>query len=287
MREFIDSHTISNEIRMIRTAFAGSFLIVEGVTDKKVYQNFIEPKHCQIKCVEFKNDSNKQRVIEIIEILNADKHFKGAIGIVDADFDNLEAKNENIANLFLTDFHDLECLILISPALEKVLAEFGSENKINKFSQNIRETLFEIGGFIGYLRWISLSDELHLTFEDLDFGKFVNKDNLSFTLDSIITTVKNKSQKPAIDKAHISQQINSLVSQNYDNKQVACGKDVVDILSIALQKCLGTNNSKEVAYEIISRSLRLAYEFEFFVLINLYQNIKYWERQNTPFRVFK
>ena len=106
MQEFINSHSISNELRMLRTLFDGSFLIVEGNTDKKVCQNFVEPKHCRIKCVEFKNDSNKQRVIEIIEILNADKNFTGAIGIVDADFDNLEAKNQNVANLFLTDFHD-------------------------------------------------------------------------------------------------------------------------------------------------------------------------------------
>jgi Protein of unknown function (DUF4435) len=287
MQEFIDSHSISNELRMIRSSFAGSFLIVEGNTDKKVYQNFIEPKHCQVKCVEFKNDSNKKRVVEIIEILNADNKFTGAIGIVDADFDNLEAKNQNISNLFLTDFHDLECLILISPALEKVLAEFGSEKKINNFGKDIRETLFEIGRFIGYLRWVSLSDELHLTFEGLDFGKFVNKDNVNFTLDSIITTVKNKSQKPDIDNAHISQQINSLASQNHDKKQVACGKDVVEILSVALQKCLGTNNSNNVTPEIIARDLRLAYEFEFFVLTNLYQNIKEWETQNIPFKVFR
>jgi hypothetical protein len=287
MQEFINSHSISNELRMLRTVFDGSFLIVEGNTDKRVYQNFIEPKHCRIKCVEFKNNSNKQRVIEIIEILNADKHFTGAIGIVDADFDNLEAKNQNVANLFLTDFHDLECLILISPALDKVLAEFGSEDKINNFGKGIRETLFEIGSFIGYFRWISLSDELNLTFEDLDFGKFIDKNNLNFSLDSGITTVKNKSQKLNIDNANISQQINNLASQNYDKKQVACGKDLVETLSLALQKCLGTNNSNNVTSDIIARDLRLAYEFEFFVLTNLYQNIKEWETQNIPFKVFR
>jgi Protein of unknown function (DUF4435) len=287
MQEFIDSHSISNEIRMIRSSFAGSFLIVEGNTDKKVYQNFIEPKHCQIKCVEFKNDSNKKRVVEIIEILNTDNKFTGAIGIVDADFDNLEAKSQNVANLFLTDFHDLECLILISPALEKVLAEFGSENKINKFGKDIRETLFEIGSVIGYFRWISLSDELNLTFEDLDFGKFIDKNNLNFSLDSGITTVKNKSQKLNIDNAHISQQINNLALQNHDKKQVTCGKDLVETLSLALQKVLGTNNSNSVTSDIVARDLRLAYEFEFFVLTNLYQNIKEWETQNIPFKVFR
>jgi len=146
MQEYITSYSIANEIRMIRSAFSGSFVIVEGDIDKKVYQNFIDPTACKIKCIEFKNDSNKQRVIEIIEILNADKNFAGALALIDADFDNFEKTKKIIENLFRTDFHDLECLIFVSPALEKVLTEFGSDVKITKFGKDVREVLFGIAG---------------------------------------------------------------------------------------------------------------------------------------------
>jgi Protein of unknown function (DUF4435) len=281
MKDSLNEHTIANSIRQAKQILSSTFVIVEGDTDSRVYKNFIGKNNCQMQVAH-----NKSNTIKALEILQKN-NVTGVLAIVDADFDNLEAKNQNVANLFLTDFHDLECLILISPALEKVLAEFGSENKINKFSKDIRETLFEIGSFIGYFRWISLSDELNLTFEDLDFGKFIDKNNLNFSLDSSITTVKNKSQKLNIDNAHISQQINNLASQNHDRKQVTCGKDLVETLSLALQKVLGTNNSNSVTSDIIARDLRLAYEFEFFVLTNLYQNIKKWETQNIPFKVFR
>jgi hypothetical protein len=266
---------------MLRTAFGGSFLIVEGDTDKRVFQNFVVTDECQIKI-----SYNKDNAVKTLEILNADANFEGAITIVDADFEHLE-QSKTTSNLFKTDFHDLECLIFSSPALEKVLAEFASESKIKNFGKDIRELFFEISAFIGYLRWISLSDELNLKFEDLDFGKFINKDTLKFDSNLFITTVKNKSQRLDLDNAKITNQINNLASQNYDKKQVACGKDLVEILALALQKVLGTNNSNKVTSEIIARDLRLAYEFEFFVLTNLYQNVKGWENENIPFKVFR
>jgi Protein of unknown function (DUF4435) len=281
MKESLNEHTIANSIRQAKQILSSTFVIVEGDTDSRVYKNFFGKNNCQTQVAH-----NKSNTIKALEILRKD-NITGVLAIVDADFDNLEAKNQNVANLFLTDFHDLECLILISPALEKVLAEFGSENKINKFSQDIRETLFEIGSFIGYFRWISLSDELHLTFEDLDFGKFIDAKSLIFDLNVFIAKVKNKSQRHDINTSQITRQINELASNNHIKEQVACGKDVVEILSVALQKCLGTNNSNNVTTEIIARDLRLAYEFEFFILTNLYQNIKEWETQNVPFKVFR
>lgn len=283
MQEFIGSHSISNEIRMLRSAFSGIFLIVEGDIDKRVYQNFIESKDCQIKIA-----YNKQKAIETIKILNADQTFTGAVIIIDADFEHLEEIKEDVKNCFLTDFHDLECLIFVSPALEKVLAEFGSEEKINSFGKNVREYLFDIGSFVGYLRWISLSDELNLTFEGLDFGKFINKDNLNLDLNSLVTTVKNKSIRPEIDNAQITQQINNLASKNHDKKQVACGKDLVEIFSLGLQKVWGTKSKENpIDSDRIGQGLRLAYEFEFFVSTNLYQSVKMWENENTPFKVFR
>jgi 5S rRNA maturation endonuclease (ribonuclease M5) len=280
MKEFLNEHTVANSIKQARQIISSTFLIVEGDTDSRVYKNFFDKNSCQTQVAH-----NKVNAIKALKILQ-NENFQGVLAITDADFDNLE-QTENITNLFKTDFHDLECLIFSSLALEKVLAEFGSEQKINKFGKDIREILFEIGSFIGYLRWISLSDELNLTFEGIEFGKFIDKNNLTFTLDLFVTTVKNKSQRLDINNAQITQQITNLSSQNHDKKQISCGKDLVEIISLALQKVLGTNDSKKVASEIIARDLRLAYEFEFFVSTNLYQNVKMWETENIPFQVFR
>lgn len=290
MREYLNEHTIADTIRLARQVVSSTFLIVEGDTDSRVYKNFFGESDCQTQVA-----YNKSNAIKALQILQND-NLNGILAIVDADFDVLEKVSHENKDIFLTDFHDLECLIFTSPALEKVLAEFASDAKIKSFGKNVRETILEIGCFIGYLRWLSLSDGLNLKFEELDFGKFIGKDNLRFDLNSFITKVihnshtewaKNKSQKPNIDNFQIASQVNNLASQNHSKTQVVCGKDLVEILSLALQKVLGTNNSNKVTSEIIARDLRLAYEFEFFATTNLYQNVKIWEGENTPFRVFR
>lgn len=282
MKEFLTSHSVANDIRMKRTQFFGSFLIVEGDIDARFYKNFIEQKDCQIEIA-----FNKANAVEVLEILQ-NEIFKGVIAIVDTDFDVLEEKKNENPDLFFTDFHDIECLIFVSPALEKILGEFGSEIKIKKFSKDIRGFLFEIASFVGFLRWVSLTDNLNLTFEGLEFGKFISKDDLVFNLDSFVTTVKNKSQRLDLDNAQITQQINTLASKNYDKKQVSCGKDLIEILALGLQKVLGTKSRENpIDAERIGQGLRLAYEFEFFVSTNLYQNVKNWEQENVPYRVFR
>ena len=63
----------------------------------------------------------------------------GVIAIVDANFMDFKGGRRASPNLFVTDTHDLETMILNSPALEKILIEFGSAMKIDRFIQEIRK----------------------------------------------------------------------------------------------------------------------------------------------------
>ena len=49
MREYITGHSVANAVRMKRTQFAGAFLIVEGVSDKRVYGLVIDRDACTIE----------------------------------------------------------------------------------------------------------------------------------------------------------------------------------------------------------------------------------------------
>ena len=282
MREFLNEYIVANSIRQARELVSSTFLIVEGDIDSRVYKRFVGNDDCETQVAH-----NKINAIKALQILQTD-NIKGVLAIVDADFDILEGAFHENSDLFLTDFHDLECLIFASPALEKVLSEFGSDAKINNFGKDIREIIFEIGSFIGYLRWISLSEQLNLTFEEIDFGKFLKKDDLTFDLNLLVTTVKNKSQRLDLDNTSIIEKINYLKFQSHDKHQVTCGKDLAEILSLSLQKVLGTKSKDNpIDSDRISQGLRLAYEFEFFALTELYKNVKNWENQNNPFKVFR
>jgi Protein of unknown function (DUF4435) len=273
---------IANKIRLLRTQHAGSFLILEGDTDKRLYKNFVDGTKCHIEIPTGGKD-NKQQVVEALSILEQD-NFAGVLAIVDADFLRLEGTVVS-PNLLLTDTHDLETMLLKSPALEKVLAEHGSEEKIKLFGKDIRQTLLESATVIGYLRWVSLKFNYCLIFEDLEFKKFVDEKTLALDTLQLIKTVKNKSQKLGLDDREIQKQMDSLKTNTHDMWYICCGHDMICILQVALCKALGSCNSKQVEPQILEKDLRLACESAYFRATKLYTAIEQWEKNNHPFQV--
>jgi hypothetical protein len=279
MREYIQQNPNrwADQIRLRRDAFFGVFLIVEGHSDKLVYSNFVNSETC-----EFVISDGKEQALNTIKILDNDK-FTGVLAVVDADFDRLENNLPESPNILLTDDHDLEVMILKTPALEKVIKERGSGEKTK--DNNIREILLKIGQEIGYLRWISQKNNLSLRFEGLDFGKFIKKDKLEIDYSDLIKTIKDHSQKQSLVNQEIEEKIEILRNKEHDPSQVCCGHDIMQILSLALCKAWGTCKPTDVKAENLERDLRLAYERSYFYQTQLYCLIQNWQNANFPYQV--
>lgn len=285
MRDDITVAREVGDIRMLRTNFSGSFLLVEGGTDKKFYERFIDKVVCQVVTTSGK-PSSKQRAIEILEILNKE-NFQGILAIVDADFDRLKGL-PNIPNLILTDTHDLETILIQSPALNKVLAEIGSEDKITQLHQDVRSVLLTAGKPIGYLLWISQLRGLKLTFSSIEFSDFIDKRTLKVDETKLIQEVKKKSQAHAIKDEELQQLMINQQNIDHDLWQVCCGHHLVQILSLGLRTAIGSvKKSSDVESSVLERSLRIAYEEAYFHKTQIYLSIRQWESVNRPFRVLK
>jgi hypothetical protein len=282
VRELRTHAAAANDLRMRRSTYPGTFLLVEGSSDKIFYERFVDKSGCEL-VVAF----GKERVIAVLKILEKDANFQGVLGIVDADFDRLKDSLEQKSNLFRTDTHDLETMIIKSPAFDKVVAEFGSEEKISQFDRDIRQAILESGIVVGNLLWISRRDELNLTFEGISFTKFIDEQTLQANELSLIRHVKNKSQAHALKDEDLQQRLEHEQKKQHDPWQVCCGHHLVEILSVGLRKTIGTNQGKEVEPSSLERSLRLAYESIYFPATQLYAEICAWETQNQPFKVFQ
>ncbi len=270
---------IATKIHLLRTQHTGSFLIAEGDTDARVWKNLMDSTKCRVEIAH-----NKNNAIAVLNILEKD-NFAGVFAIVDADFDILEETFPLSPNLLLTDTHDLETMLLKSPALEKVVTEHGSAEKIESFPQDIRQTLLQSAQIIGYLRGASLKFNYCLKFEGLAFKQFVDDRTLILNESKLIQTVKNNSQKPGLDEQEIRANMDSLKTDTQDMWYVCCGHDMISILSIALCKALGSCNSKQVEPNVLEQNLRLAYDSAHFRKTKLYIAIQTWEQTNKPFEV--
>ncbi|MGJ5672560.1 MAG: DUF4435 domain-containing protein [Nostochopsis sp.] len=285
MRDLLTVDRVANQIRLRRSTHSGTFLLVEGSSDKTFYERFVDKLACELVITAGK-PSSKQRAIEILKILEK-SNFQGVLAIVDADFDRLQNLLQTTPNVLRTDTHDLETMLLKSPALEKLIAVFGSQDKITQFNRNIRELLLTVGISVGYLLWISQCDGLNLTFDGITFSKFIDEKNLQIDELKLIQEVKNKSQAFSLKDEELQQQLITQKSNSYDPWQVCCGHDLVEILSLGLRKAIGSNKATDVEPNSLERNLLLAYEEVYFCNTQLYLEIRKWESNNQPFKVLR
>jgi 5S rRNA maturation endonuclease (ribonuclease M5) len=280
MREQITPDRIANSIRLLRSDHEGVFLIVEGHSDKLIYERLVNKQEVRITIA-----SGKNNAIKALSILEKE-NFCRVFAVIDADFSRIEQQIPDSNNLFLTDEHDLEMMLIKSAAFDKLLKERGSEEKIAAFSKDIRETLLKLGQEIGKLRLLSLRNELNLKFEGLNFSKFIDKKNLSIDIDKLIISIKNHSQKLSLDEQQIKQDLSVISDENHDPWQLCCGHDFISILAIALWKVLGTRNANDVKKEDLERELRLAYELSYFYQTQIYQLMVNWQSNHHPYKIF-
>jgi len=281
MKDQITPDRIANSIRLLRGDHEGVFLIVEGHSDKLIYERLVNKQEVRVTIA-----SGKNNAIKALSILEKEDNFRRVVAVIDADFSRIEQQILDSNNLFLTDEHDLEMMLIKSAAFDKLLKERGSEEKIAAFPKDIRETLLKLGQEIGKLRLLSLRNKLDLKFEGLKFGKFIDKEKLSINIDELIISIKNHSQKPSLDEQQIKQDLSVISDENHDPWQLCCGHDFISILAIALCKVLGTWNANDVKKEDWERELRLAYELSYFYQTQIYQLMVNWQSNNHPYQIF-
>lgn len=278
------SSELANEIRMRRSQFSGTFLIVEGRDDRLFMAGFVSKSTCSIEVAD-----GKHNVCNVIDILERD-NFAGVLGIIDADFDRIEGFSERSQNLVMPECHDLIMMMVKSPALDRTLTELGSLKKLEKFKNskgNVLEALIDRALPLGYLRLHSLRERLGLRFRDLNHSAWIRRSSFAADTSVLIETVKNHSQCHLLSSMDLLSAIEELQSFEYDPYEICNGTDVIEILSIGLRSVLGNRNAGEVRGESLKMSLRLAYSEQDFRESRLGKDIEEWQNQNPGFQVLE
>lgn len=277
MRQYITGERKVTELYMLRALDrSSSFLIVEGLTDQRLYQKFIDSTKCKVVTAE-----NKENVIDTIVILN-EKKFEGVLGIIDTDFSKLDQDKMKTPNLLTTDTHDIETMIIKSRALDNVMAEFADFNKLDQLTavnnKDLREILTDSGAKIGYFRWAALKFNKRFRFDDLRFESFTCSKTLEVNMQELIKQVINASPKESkVRVEEVEQLIETLIREDHDPWQVCCGHDLVHLLLIGLTRIFGAYNAYKLSSGELEGDLRLAYEYTYFNQTSLYLQIKKWE----------
>jgi hypothetical protein len=279
MRGLRTPEIIANELRMLKTQHSGSFLLVEGTSDRKFFSPYVDANNCKVIITE-----GKEKSLATIAILNA-SGFQGALAVVDTDYDQLMNNLALPPNAVRTDTHDIETMLLASPALDKLMTELGSVEKLG--GRPVRSLLLTSGTPLGYLRWLSANSGLSLRFEDLAVERFVDRRTLSLHRRDMVTAVKNNSRQHSLIEEAILADLESLAVGGHDPWHVCCGHDLICLLSLGLRSLFGSCNAVDVRPEVLEQNLRLAFEQAQFSTTGLFQTIRQWEKANQPYRILR
>jgi hypothetical protein len=310
MRDFVDENYLFGEIKIwsdsgVRKDSVG--ILVEAKSDEKLYRKFIVSKAIFFIGNGFKN------VEKAIESVNKHK-IQGVLGIIDADFKRIE-KAIIPKNLFLTDFHDKEMMILNSVAWKSILFQFSDNSissktgfsKLQKFEKQVNlsvlEAILKASKSIANIRLLNERNAFGLkfkeektkkgkkSFEHIKYEDFINNKTLKVDEEKLQKAVESKSQKLGFfSNLETQKQIEIIKSETYDLMELCNGHDVINIFVFALREAIGSEKNKNsidrITAEQIETHLTTAYRLEDFQKTDLYTSLLKWESMNLPYALF-
>ncbi len=273
MIDNITASDIANEISMLRSAFKGTVLVVEGITDSRLYSKFIDKNGAKV-VIAYSKDNVRHSVAECSGKRNDQK----ILGIIDADIDHLTGKMYS-PPIFVTDERDLETTILRTSALDDVLTEYADQDALSQFEKRfgkVRDVIARSSYPIGLLMYISVRDGIGLSFKDLEYYNFIDKKTLAIDVKRMVDDIFMHSSSKSIGKKELIDRIESEEELLDDPWIAARGHDAVFILLIGFVNIFGSYNCCSMNAGKLGGALRLAFGYDDFRETDLYKYTLQW-----------
>ena len=267
------------------------FLVVEGESDEKFFKKFLDFNTCGVSNIgesDKGRDKNKARVLDFIE-KQKKKKKKCYLGIIDADFDHVLHKDKIPANVVMTDYHDMEMLILNSrPNMSSIYAELADPILIKEYEKTNNmlfiDSIMNVAYEIGLLKLVCINkDKYHqLCTKDLNYSDCIDK-MFDIDLNKLISRVVRSNPRKGASEFEISNQISNEKAKNHDIYQICCGHDVTQILELCFtsNNGLGFGNETAINSSRIESLLRAIYTADAFKKTAMYKSILEWEDKNN------
>jgi hypothetical protein len=266
---------VAAEAIMTRMSFAGALLIVEGDDDSRFFRGRIDNATCDLILA-----GGKAAVVGGIERLDA-QTFRGALGVCDDDCASLHGNQPTSPNLIVTEWHDLDTLLVRSPALERLLAEYGDHNAIQQLERNsgpVRDNLARLALPFGKLRWLSTRENLGLDLKPLTPFRFIEP---SWSFDAAALTLAAATQ---LNMTPLDLEARIAALTTVDPWLLCQGHDLLAILARGLCKG-GALGSRNPGHHVIASTLRASLDSAPWLATALATSIRRWEAANAPFKV--
>lgn len=270
MRDSINANDVANSVMMLRSAFKGTVVIVEGSTDSRLYGKFLDRDtetvvaHC------------RQNVNNSVKELTNKRGVSNVLGIIDSDLDLMDGVRRS-PPIFQTDARDSEGLLFMSGAFDDVLFEYADKDRLNDFRRRYgepRDAIYSACYPIGVLMHISNRDGLNLSFKDPPFEYFIDRRSLRCDVRRMCEHICDRSNGSYVSPSRLADMIR--MEPKMDPSIVCRGHDIADVFAFALREVFGGYNARNLNGDQVAGAMRIAYDREDFDRTGLYTSSDAW-----------
>ena len=213
-----DPNAVINDFRMSvsHPQYERITLYVEGQSDIMLFRNIVNEDIVKLIPLE-----GKKNVIDVMKGLYSD-YSDRVYAVCDADFDHIkgDAQTHLAYGVLVTDYHDIEIMMLFSSAFRKIINQKAINNNTS-FSDKMLREIINACKVIGVFRLINLDNNFGLRFKALNFNDFIVFENkcLSIDVDSFLDKLL-ASSSTSTTKQILMNIYDKYSSSNYDVEQL-------------------------------------------------------------------
>lgn len=282
----LDAIEPKDEVAELKLLISGShscnmlLVLVEGKGDVLVYEKFFSEDKVRVY-----QTSGCYKLVELVVALNNEGYGKYFIGIKDADYDLLNHKLHMCHNLFLTDTHDLETMMIDEDVTGMIMKEYLDYMKMKDDEKVLGNKAFlkkvlDIIKPLSYIRWYNDVKGCKINFSVCKISSMIEDDaTLGYAC-----CLKYINKHPS--NASLSLTVNDFISfesSNSDNVDIMLlvrGHDMCEAMSVLLHQHDYYDKNSKLNGAKIEQSIRLCYTKENFKRTQLYSSLHNWFKDN-------
>lgn len=275
----IDEYDIAQEIRIERKLHGGAFLLLEGVSDIKRFDRFVDQHNCV-----FINCYGRDNAIGAIEILY-EEGFPGAVAVVDADFDRILGGTADHEGLVYSEGHDLDLDWATDDLLRRYLVEYADVAKVAVCGgeAQIVQSLLEALKPVSAARLLNKRGAILSSLKRVDVSACLT--GFSVDVVAFVSCIPARPPLSVEQRRHLVSQINNVAKLKYDLKQLTNGHDFCCALGVALRSELGSRKVVHTWGSEIEAHFRLLMSDNEFRATKVANDLVQWQRDNAPYQV--
>ncbi|WP_163541998.1 DUF4435 domain-containing protein [Occultella kanbiaonis] len=235
---------LADRIRLHRQLRPDPIVIVEGPTDKLVLKEHIVAS-------QIFPASNKNCVLATLVTLS-EWGDRGAIGIVDTDFDDPSKLEDFADQLYPYNSRDLEAMLIELGTLAMVLEHQGSEQKLARFggAEKLIQLLIDAVASVTALRYANARNNWGLAFDKVKLADKFDRNTLQLKVENYCAAISRASESDADTKS-----IYEAALSDAPDDLGPRGRDVLEAAGVALRKVAGSLKVESTSESVLTSQL--------------------------------